>query len=421
MSFVAIITIIYGFGIRGAIGRYYYEDADDFFQFYSSNFWMVLLFGTILTSIGITYIDQIQSFIQIPKGMIIIGLIVAVPLALFQFYQSFLIASKNSKRFSKLSVYMTFVSTALAVIIIFQLTDEKYYAKAIAQLITVFIFIFITIYSLSKHISFTIDKKHLKYSVIFGFPIVLHLLSQNILSSFDQIIINQTIDSYHAGLYSVAYKIGVVQSIFSMAILKAWTPIFYEKMNNLKTEDIASLARKYSFIVILVAVLLITFSKEILFVAADKSYHEALRVITVVVFSYFFLFLYTLYVNYAFYFKKTKSISIITITAGLVNIILNYLLIPIYGYEMAAWTTLFSYLLLFFLHYFNAKHHFKDIDLLKLKTFVIPTILLLLVGSINYSVYSFGMNYFTSLILRLSTLALVAFIIYKQVTQSKVV
>ena len=186
-------------------------------------------------------------------------------------------------------------------------------------------------------------------------PVIVHLLSQNILNTFDQIIINQLIGSRETGLYSVAYKIGMIQNIISMGILKSWTPIFYEKLNENKISDINELAKNYGLIVSLVAVGLIFFSQEIITILVDNEYHEALSLIPIIIVSYFFFFLYTMYVNYAFYHKKTKAIALFTIIAGGINIGLNYLLIPEYGYIAAAWTTLASYVILFVLYYINVK------------------------------------------------------------------
>ena len=58
--------------------------------------------------------------------------------------------------------------------------------------------------------------------------------------------------------------------------------------------------------------------------------------------------------------KKTGAISLFTFIAGFTNIFLNYHFIPKYGYEIAAWTTLASYILLFILHYFNVKFILKE-------------------------------------------------------------
>ena len=59
------------------------------------------------------------------------------------------------------------------------------------------------------------------------------------------------------------------------------------------------------------------------------------------------------------YSKKTYIDSIITITAVVLNIGLNYIYIPKYGYEASAITTIISYAFMFIMFYFNAKYFLK--------------------------------------------------------------
>ncbi|MFD2532958.1 lipopolysaccharide biosynthesis protein [Gracilimonas halophila] len=415
VSFTGILAIIFGFGIRGAIGRYYYEDTDDFFEYFSSNFWFVLSASIGLTVLVIIFRDEIYKFLNIPYGMIYIALGITIPQVIYQLYQAYLTAAKSSKKVATLNVTYAFVSTVLAIIIMYQMSDERYYAKAIGQAIGVILMFGITLWYLNDHIKFNVEKKHLKYSLVFGLPIVVHLLSQNILNTFDQIIINQLVGSRETGLYSVAYKIGMIQNIISMGILKSWTPIFYEKLNENKISDINDLAKKYALIVSFVAVVLIFFSKEVITILVDKEYHEALIIIPIIVVSYFFFFVYTMYVNYAFYQKKTKKIALFTIIAGGLNIGLNYLLIPEYGYIAAAWTTLASYGILFILHYINVKWVLDIKEITSLKVFVLPIIMILFAWGIQHLLFISNTEYNVGLLIRIVCLIIPAYFLINRI------
>lgn len=411
-SFEGIIAIIFGLGVRGAISRYYYEDKEDFFEYLSSNIWLIFIASFGLTVLAILFRSQLQTFLNIPFGMIYIAFVIAIPQAIYQLYESYLQASKKSKKVASLNVIRALIATGLAIAIMLQMDSEKYYAKAIGQGIGALTLFSVTLFYLKKKLKFSIKKEHLSYSLVFGLPIILHLLSQNILNSFDQIIINQLVGQHETGIYSVAYKIGMVQSLISMGILKAWTPMFYDKLNKDKYDDINALAKKYAYIVMLVAVFLIFFAKEIIVILADKSYHEAISIIPIIVISYFFFFLYTMYVNYAFYEKKTKNIAAITIVAGGLNILLNYLFIPKFGYIAASGTTLISYVVLFLLHYINVKWILKVKRIINIKIFVIPTCMLILMGLMNFIVLVNTKNYISCLAVRILTFALTAALTY---------
>ena len=413
ISFEGIIAIIFGLGIRGAVSRYYYEDKDDFWGYLSSNIWFIFIVSLGLTFLALLFRNQLQSFLNIPLGMIYIAFGIAIPQAMFQLYQSYLQAAKKSKKVSSLNVVKALLVTGLAIAIMLQMDNEKFYAKAIGQGVGALTLFFVTIVYLKNYLKFSIKREHLSYSLVFGLPIVLHLLSQNLLNTFDQIIINQLVGKHQTGIYSVAYKIGMVQSIISMGILKAWTPIFYDKLNKDKHDDINSLAKKYAYIVMLVAVFLIFFAKEIMVILADESYHEALGIIPIIIVSYFFFFLYTMYVNYAFYEKKTKNIAFITIVAGALNVSLNYLLIPKFGYSAAAWTTLISYVALFVLHYSNVKWIIKTKRITSIRIFLIPTFILIAFSIFYYLLITNMNNYIASITIRGVVFILLTFISYK--------
>ncbi len=82
------------------------------------------------------------------------------------------------------------------------------------------------------------------------------------------------------------------------------------------------------------------------------AYMEAIYVVPPVVIAYAFQVVYSLYVNIEFFSKKQKYIALGTTIAAIVNIVLNIVFIPIFGYLAAAYTTLAGYILLFFIHFY---------------------------------------------------------------------
>ena len=61
-------------------------------------------------------------------------------------------------------------------------------------------------------------------------------------------------------------------------------------------------------------------------------------------------FIYSMYVSVEQFKKKTVGMAIASCIAALSNYLLNYFLIPKFGYIAAAYTTLASYLILLFIH-----------------------------------------------------------------------
>ena len=70
-----------------------------------------------------------------------------------------------------------------------------------------------------------------------------------------------------------------------------------------------------------------------------------------------------MYANVLLYHKKSSYILISSVTAAIVNIVLNALLIPLFGYQAAAYSMLIAFMLLSYLQMFiSRKLHFKITD-----------------------------------------------------------
>ncbi len=69
----------------------------------------------------------------------------------------------------------------------------------------------------------------------------------------------------------------------------------------------------------------------------------------------YYAFLYTLPASIEYFFEKTNYTMIGTMSAACINIVLNYIFIPRYGYVAAAYKTLATYFLYFLFHYFLSK------------------------------------------------------------------
>lgn len=103
------------------------------------------------------------------------------------------------------------------------------------------------------------------------------------------------------------------------------------------------------FTVVILGLLLIT--PEILYVMGGRQYKEAVYVLPPVIVSCLCQFVYSLYVNAEFYLKKQTRIAVATVIASGLNLLLNFFLIPRFGYVAAAYTTLFGYLFLLVFHF----------------------------------------------------------------------
>ncbi|PTV93031.1 O-antigen/teichoic acid export membrane protein [Halanaerobium saccharolyticum] len=354
-SIISIATIFFGLNFSGSVARYYHEEEKQFGAFISSNILFLLLFNILLLYIINLFKVKISNLIEIEVNIFMLAVIVSVFNIPLKMFLSYLQTSKQSKRYSILSVSKSVSMLVISIIWVYMLTDKRYLGRMYGQLVVYGILFIVAIFYFIKLSKFKFEFKYVKYSLILGIPLIPHALSGFILSYFDRIAINQITGSSDTGLYSFAYNIGMIMNVVVMAMNKAWVPIFFDNLKENNFNKINDLAFNYSKYIFMAAISLILFSKEIVMVLADERYYSALDLVPIIILSYVFVFFYTLFANYSFYRKKTVLISTATLLAGFINVGLNYWLIPKFGYIAAAYTTLVSYAILFLFHYINAR------------------------------------------------------------------
>lgn len=249
-----------------------------------------------------------------------------------------------------LSILMSAGSVILGIVAILH-TEHKVEARIFANLFmrcSIGLILFVTILIKGKKIYST---KYWKYALIFNIPLIPHFLSHFVLNQSDRIMISNMVGKEEAAIYSIAYSISMMMMLITNAVNQSFTPYSYKKIKENDTKPISSSANAIFFLVCLLCALTMAFGPEIIAVFAGREYADAIWIIPPVASSVFFIFVYSMFVNLEFYFKKTAGISIASVGCAVLNLGLNYLFIRLFGYIAAGYTTLISYIALAFVHY----------------------------------------------------------------------
>lgn len=190
-----------------------------------------------------------------------------------------------------------------------------------------------------------------RYALSFSVPLVPHYLSQTVLNSADRIMIQRMVGDSQAGIYNLAYSLSLIMTLFNTALSQTISPWIYQKIKNKQGREIAPIAYISLILIAAVNLLLILLAPEAVAIFAPKSYQEAIWVIPPVAMSVFFMYSYDLFAKFAFYYEKTKTIMLASVSGAVLNIILNYICIKQYGYIAAGYTTLVCYMFFSITHY----------------------------------------------------------------------
>ena len=414
-SYVGIMTVILSLNSYTAVGRYYYEKTDDFGEFIGTSFIFVGLILCTTVIIYILFYQQINNLIKLP-GLLPIYLLFACLFAIIRsVYAQILVPQKKSKELALINVLNGYIGFAIAVLFVYLLKENRYLGRVWATLLVGFIFSIYYIKKINKYLKFNFKMEHIKYIANYSIPLMPHNLSGIILAQFDRIMINNIESTASAGLYSLGYNIGMLLLMVNSSIMTALIPDFIKFSDNKEYDRLDVLMGKVFSIGTIAALGLILFAREIVTVLADVKFHEALKVVPIVIIGYVFHQMYFMYGMYPGYKKKTIYTSIVSLSAGSLNVILNAMFIPKYGYIAAAYTTLISYFFMFTMAWIMSKYILKQ-RVSPLWLFWKPTLIMFGFIACAYLLGNLGLNIILFIFIKLMLLGLFSIIVfYKEI------
>lgn len=360
-SWVGIFSIFISFNLYSTVGRAKIDFKEEYDEFNSSVMFFSLITFFLYLSIFILFESFFLSMTGLPK--------ILFYLMVFQSYLFFLqeyIINKfrfdyNYKAVSIVNIFLTGLGVLFSIfLIVMVFQDDRVFGKILGQILPLIVMgLFTLIYFISKGKTL-VNFKYWKYALILGVPLVFHALANVINSQFDRILINRYLGPSEAGIYSFSYNIGIIIQVLSTSFNQAWVPWFYEKMETRNLKTIRSYAGMYRDVFTVAYAVVLLISPELIKIMGDKNYWAGISIMPWIMMAYYFQFMYSFEFQIEIVHKKTYLISAASILSAIINITLNIIFIPKYGYTAAAITTVVSYFFLFLFHYFMASKVIKD-------------------------------------------------------------
>ena len=233
----------------------------------------------------------------------------------------------------------------VSVICILYFPEHRLYSRIFGAEITLVVFYALFVVFLVKKGGKKINTKYWKSAFLFNLPLIPHYLSILALGGSDRIMISKMVGDAEAAYYSVAFSIAIAVSIVWSAINSSLVPYTYE---HCKQRDFTPVAKLTSLLLAVFAYFTLFASliaPEMIRIMATPEYMEAIYVIPPIIIGVFFQVHYFIYANLVYYYKKPRYVMYASVTAATLNIILNYLFIPLYGYVAAAYTNMLAYVI----------------------------------------------------------------------------
>lgn len=250
-----------------------------------------------------------------------------------------------------ITILHTFFSQLATVLIIILSGVRTAEVKVWGSVLSSLVFqlpIYVLIFRRGKNLfSTTVCKTVLAFSL----PLLPHYLAQHVMVSADKIMITSFQSEEATAFYAVALNVGMVATVIWNGLNASLLPWVFEQINEKKYAKINNVTISLVLVYSSFCILLTLLAPEILKILAPNTYSSGVKAVPAVMGTAFMTALYNVYANVEFYHKKTKTIALATTVATILNLTMNACLIPRFGFEGAAYATMFSYVGLITIHY----------------------------------------------------------------------
>ena len=365
LIFIAFAGLFYLSGLTQSLFSYFYkEDTQQYrYTLINSILRTVIFVGLIISVVIVLFRDRFTIWItgssETSSAMIFIVLIIFFE-AIYTITLSIVNIMERSEIYAGLGAVKNIVLLVLfvfgAILNQFGLEQILWYmlvSAGISGILSAFVLSkilreFQT--EMAKRFSWEIMKPVLRFGIIMipgtlGF-LTLRVADRYMLTHFSEGAL------YDVGIYAVGYRIGMIMQFLVSAVSLVYFPYAMKTADTEKAK--ASFRKIYNYFLLfgaMLGTLVILFSNEIFRVFIDAKYFSAVSIVFVGVISVFLHGVFNI-INLGFYVRqKAGKIAIAVVSGAVINIVLNYFLIPKYGIIGAGTASILAYIYIVLLNF----------------------------------------------------------------------
>ncbi len=258
------------------------------------------------------------------------------------------------------------VNTALTIIlnilflVVFDMGTLGYVLSVVFSdlLVTVMLFFMARLYRFMSIRS--IDKRTLVDMLKFSIPYIPTTIMWLITSASDRYIVTAYCGSAENGLYAAAYKLPTLLTLVCGVFIEAWQFSVVKDADESERADFFSTVYKnYMGIIFMGAAVIIAGAKILTRLLLADAYYSSWEYVPVLVIATAFSALVS-FLGSVYFLEKKSVMSMLTSMAGaLINVVLNFVLIPERGAMGAAVATVISYAAVFAIRAYDTRFYVK--------------------------------------------------------------
>ena len=414
LVFGNIVTLTVALEISQSIARYIPEITDGKLRvaYSSTGLYFTFLMYSLFFVVAFTFYIELNHLITGRAEYAQFFQLALVYIALhglFYYFQNQLRFEGNSVGYAILTLF--YAATNLASAFIFGIVYDLGLTAILYSMIVSLLFSsLLGFFLLRKSFGFVFKPGLLKQLLSFSIPLVPASVLVFVSLYVDRYMINVLLDLESVGQYGVAVRLASAASLVMIGFQMAITPLIYKHYNEPDTPQ--SLAVIFKYFVIFASLFFLVYSlavEELLFLMTTPEFYSVANVIPLLVLAFLFSNMYVFMPGIGIH-KKTHLFFLISLFAAVINVVLNYLLIPVLGIMGAALATTIGYFMAFLSYvFFSQKLYFVPHKWLPFPLLFIATASLVY----GYFTYFNTLDYLQTLFVRLFFLLIFVVLLFK--------
>ncbi len=342
-SYLWIFALALSLNLHVAVGRYIYLPDAAFESFLGTT----LLSGGAVFAVGsiviLTLADTTSVMLGMPQVLLPLMLVTVAGQLAESLMTQIAIHDQRGDLLLRIVAGKAAVSLGLSLVLLLIWGEDKFLAVLLADAIASLVLSAAVFMLLRHRIEWTLRRDHLTYMARYALPLVPYMLGLTLLSQFDRVLIDRFHGSEATGLYSLSYNIGALLLMVTTAILNAFNPPFFAALNRGDHERVHRDARAIFALALVATMAVVLFGQQVASLVFPARYAEGFGLIPTVALGGLCFVVFQIWVRVLAYFHRTATISAIAIACAALNIGLNLWLLPLLGWQAAAWTTVVAY------------------------------------------------------------------------------
>ncbi len=265
-------------------------------------------------------------------------------------------------RFLAISLTYTSIDFAVGIYLVL-VRDMGIEGLLTARAISSGVYVLLLLCAVRSLFTWGFDRKGLWESIRFSLPTIPHSMANTVFNFADKFILGLFLNKSSVGLYDLANRFSRVFQQAITAFERAYVPDFIRRSEADKAETalyMHSLISKWTVLTVLAGIGMTLYAEEIIRLMAAPEYRDAYGIVPVLVSGCIMRGFYYFPAHAILFEKRTALIPVITVTSGILNILLNLWLIPLFGSVMvAAWTTTGSLAFSFLLSWILVRPYYR--------------------------------------------------------------